>query len=698
MTKVPEGVYTVETLPYDIINRLPVLPRPRGNQRQKKTLRYYKNIVCAFDIETSKTEDKQAFMYVWQFQFGLQFTVAGRTWDEFLTMLHRLQEGLQTDQYLAIYVHNLSYEFQFLTGIYDFTSDEVFAMKARRILRCDMFGHFEFRCGYIHSNMSLGEFTSKMGVTHLKLSGEEFGYNVLRYPWTEMTDQEWQYCLNDVRGLVEALMIEMQHDGDNLYTIPSTSTGYVRRDVKKALRKVQYKWLKDQLPNVHVYTMLREAFRGGNTHANRYFAGRELHDGEGVDIASSYTAQIMLRKFPISRFYEMPEPPDMEKLAYYINVLEKAVLARFRIWNVRLKDPFWPCPYLTKDKCRNIVAGAYDNGRILKAEYLETTLTDLDVKVLLEEYDFDNIECTDCAYARYGYLPEPLKEVVRKYYSLKTELKGVEGQEVYYTKAKNKLNSVYGMFAQNPIRPDTVYNKGSFELETAADPDAWLEGKISEYQRKGNFPYQWGVWVSAAARVYGLEPGIRIANELSKKEPRQGFVYADTDSVKYIGPADFSKYNADIIKQAKEMKAYATDPKGVVHYMGVYEFDGAWKKFATRGAKKYICQESEDGHIKVTIAGVNKKKGGQELEAAGGFSAFLRPSFTFYAAGGTESVYNDDIDEMRIIDGHELRITRNVAICDSTYRLHDTWEYADLVEMEQRKLSKFMLDKFGILW
>ena len=64
---------------------------------------------------------------------------------------------------------------------------------------------YEFRCSYLHSNMSLEVFLEKMGVEDLKQSGEEFDYSKIRYPWTPLSDQEMKYIVNDVKGLVEAL-------------------------------------------------------------------------------------------------------------------------------------------------------------------------------------------------------------------------------------------------------------------------------------------------------------------------------------------------------------------------------------------------------------------------------------------------------------------------------------------------------------
>lgn len=230
-------LYNYKTFPEDALFSVPIQKRKPGNQGTRKR-RKYKDIVCAFDIETTRLDDKHSIMYIWQFQFGLDNTIIGRSWKECLRFLKRLSSSCGDNEYYVIYVHNLSFEFQFLAGQYSFTNDEVFAVDSRKILKCDMFDHLEFRCSYLHSNMSLSEYLQKMGVKDQKLSGDEFDYDKMRYPWTPLSDRELLYCINDVRGLVEALYIEMHMDDDNLYTIPLTSTGYVRRDVKAAMREI----------------------------------------------------------------------------------------------------------------------------------------------------------------------------------------------------------------------------------------------------------------------------------------------------------------------------------------------------------------------------------------------------------------------------------------------------------------------------
>lgn len=660
--------YDIHNFPYDEFTAIPFLKRKRGNQGAKaENRRVYRDIVTAFDIETTRLEDvEQSIMYIWQWHFYGIGTVFGRTWDEFNEFCRRIVEI--SDIWLVVYVHNLSFEFQFVSGIYNFEPEEVFAVKSRKVLKCDMAGVFEFRCSYLHSNMSLDEYTKKMKVAHQKLSGEEFDYGKKRFPWTPLTDREYEYAENDVIGLCEAIIAEMEIDGDNLYTIPLTSTGYVRRDAKRAMRNVSKRFVKDQLPDYYIYQMCREAFRGGNTHANRYYVGDIITNVHSADRSSSYPDVQCNCEFPISSFYHAGDLP-LDEVLKLIYKRHRAVILRVSMTNITLKRREWGCPYLSRDKCRRIENGLFDNGRILSADYLETTITDIDLKIILAEYTFDDLVPFDVCHARYGKLPKPLVAETIAYYVAKTQKKNVEGEEVQYMKSKNKLNSIYGMMAQDPVKQDIKYEVGEF-VEQDEVPEYLLE----KSNARAFLCYQWGCWVTAWAR-YRLEEGIRLAHE-----DGADFIYCDTDSVKYIGEIDWDKYNEERIRDSLKSGAYATDPAGETHYMGVYEQEKDMAEFKTLGAKKYCFREEKDGKLQVTIAGVSKKKGGVELERHGGLSAF-RVGFKFVDAGGLEAVYND-VPEIKsyTVDGRTIPITKNVVLRPSTYTLGLAADYARLLE------------------
>lgn len=687
-------IYNVYDFPYDVAKNIKMQKKHKGNQGTRSKRRY-KDIVSAFDIETStiQTGTKkinkdtnepilQGFMYVWQFQFGLQYTVIGRTWDEFILFLNTLSIGMKDDEYYCIHVHNLSYEFAYLSGIYPFKEEEVFCMESRRILKCDMFNHFEFRCSYLHSNSSLKMYLKNMMVEHQKLDGDEFNYSKIRYPWTQLTEKEMEYAINDVLGLVEALIIDMQIENDNFNSFPLTATGTVRRHAKRAMQKISHWYIHDQLNTYDVHLMLQEAFRGGNTHANRYYTGQIILNAKSEDESSAYPAQLMCEKFPTSQFFHLPEGASFEYVMDLINRREKAVLMRISISNVELINEFWGCPYLSKDKCRHILNGVYDNGRILSADYLETTITDVDLKILLNEYKWDDIVFFDVAYARYGKLPQQLRDLVHNYYELKTALKGKKTVEdiINYGRQKALLNSVYGMMVQNPIKLNTLYRDGEYVIEEADEKEL-----LFKHDRNAFLNYAWGVWCTAWAR-YRLEEGLILAHKGndSGNEEDGDFLYCDTDSIKYTGNIDWAELNEERKQRAIENEAFAVDSKGVTHYMGVFEDDGEYSQFSTLGAKKYVYTENGSDEIHCTIAGVVKAKGGKELMVNGGMKAF-KEGFKFVDAGGTDIKYNVIREPFTVeVEGKQLTITSNAVIVNSTYTLSTTEEYSNIVHDAQR--------------
>ena len=659
-------IKTIETFNYNVISETGCQKRPKGNQGTKQNRRKYKNLFCAFDIETTNDLSiNQAYMYIWQCQIEEQ-TVVGRTWDEWLIFCERICSRLAEDEYIMMYVHNLSFEFTFLKGIYLFDPDEVFAIDRRKVLKCEMLNHIEFRCSYLLTNMSLSAFTKRMGVTE-KLSGDEFNYKVIRYPWTELTPKELEYCITDVLSLVEALKVYFSIEHDNFYTIPFTSTGFVRRDVKRAMRRFNRKELESMQPDYEIFSILREAFRGGNTHCNRYYTGQILENVSSYDRVSSYPDVQINELFPMSPWIN-EESPTVERVTRIIYKQHRACIMRCGFSGIRLKSPLWGCPYIPKHKCRNLTRHDNDNGRILDADYLEISLTDIDFKIICDEYEFESITFYDFYHCRYGKLPKPLREEVRKYFQLKSELKGVTGSELYYQLSKAKLNSVYGMSVTNPCRVSIDYINDTF-VERNEDERELLEAG----NHKAFLVYAWGIWTTAHARAE-LEKMMNIVGA-------GRFVYCDTDSVKFIddGGVSFKKYNKSRKTDSIKNGGVGTDRTGKQYYLGLCDYEGTYKKFVSMGAKKY-CYIDSDDKLHITVAGVGKSIGAVELASRGGIESF-KEGFTFYKAGGTESVYNDIIEPFKVnIDGKMLLITSNCLIKESTYTLGITGEYRKILE------------------
>lgn len=635
--------------------------RPQGNPSGRNKRKIW-DCVCAFDIETSTVmigADPHAFLYHWQMSFDNEFVVIGRTWEDWLSFIDILS-SIVGDNRLVIYDHNLSYEFQFLKGVYRFKTEEIFALDTRKILKCTMHkGSIELRCSYLQTNKSLAQFARDMRAEFQKLEGD-LDYSIVRYPWTQLTPEEEAYCINDVTCLVSAIKNEMHRDRDSLYTIPLTSTGYVRRIIKEKMRRWNNPLLKAIQPNLELYEILHWAFRGGNTHANRLMAGKILHNVRSWDRSSSYPDEICNRFFPMTAFSLM-RAPDPDKVQAAMDE-GKAVLMILEMRNVELSDPFYPVPYLPRDKCKELTGGDYDNGRILSADHLVIAVTDIDYKIIRDQYKAE-IRILKAWTARYGRLPRQITDTVKSLYNKKTSLKGVAGEELEYMHSKEMVNAVYGMMVMALVRPELVFDEESNEMLLSEEVD--LEKQLKASTKNPYLAYQWGVWITAWAR-WDLEQGIRIAGE--------DFVYADTDSVKFLGEHDFSGFNAEAKARSIKHGAFAKDPAGNTHYMGVYEDEGIYEEFKTMGAKKYAYRK--DGKLGVTISGVGKKLGAEELEEAGGLPA-MKEGFTFKKAGGQQAIYNDNPEGL-VYNG--VKVTSNVALIESEYTLGITAEYADLLK------------------
>ena len=669
-----ETVYNINDFPYDELIKLPTC-------QNRKTCYY--NISASFDIETTSIEppyeyvngkkeylyNPYGFMYHWQFCINNK-VVFGRIWGEFQTFLNRLSRAMNLSENLklVIYVHNLSFEFQFMKEFLDIKS--IFAKDKRKPMKV-ITNDFEFRCSYFLSNMSLAKFCeNSSGCIHYKLE-DTYDYSKIRTPKTPLNKREQGYCYNDVRGLCEC--IDTLLENDTIATIPLTNTGYVRREYRQAMnnKKNRDTFLKTQL-NSEQYTMLRKAFRGGNTHANRYMANKIIKNVYSFDISSSYPTAIAEMDFPVTGF-TMCEIDTQEKLDYFIE--RYAMVLDVTFLNIETK-PDSVIPYIDIAHTTERYNIVNDNGRILKADVITITLTDIDLNIIRETYDYECFKVNKAMYSKRGKLPFELRKKLMDFFEAKTLLKGVENKEYEYMKSKNRLNSTFGM---------TVTDLAHSTIEYDVDTMEWSEEKpnLDEaltkfYKSRNNFlSYQWGVWVTANAR--------RRLQDMLNMVGRD-VVYIDTDSIKFINKKhieEFEKKNEELIKQAEnnDIPAFIDrheKDKTKRFYLGTWDNDGNYERFKTLGAKKY-CYEKKDKndhiHFETTVSGMSKKKG---AKAVGNIERF-QIGRTFTDIGRTVSWYNDEKPHQITINGDTFTTASNIGILETTYTLGVTNEYWALI-------------------
>ena len=658
-------VYTAAAFDYSIISSAAVEKLPIG-RKPKSLKRRYLEIFGTFDIETTNiAQIEQAVMYVWQCCIN-GVLVMGRTWGEFSDLLRGINKAMPDGARFVMYIHNAAFEFQFLRNVANFAENDVFAVKSRRPVRFDI-GNVEFRCSYFLTNMSLREFLQKMQVPVQKT---ELDYNQRRYPWTKLTDTELQYCAADVVGLWQALKKLMAADSDTLTTIPISSTGYVRRDFKRAMHSYN-KYLQVIQPDYDLYIALRRAFRGGNTHANKFYAGVILDNVKAYDRASSYPDVIVNMPFPVKAFRRV-------KISGVADLPGKTpFVARIEFAKFELRDLMCPCPYVSAHKCSGLTDSWQDNGRVMQAAFAIMYLTDIDFAIINTQYRWESAVVTECWCSEYGVLPDGMIQTTMDYYRRKTELKNnskADPDGVFYMKSKNKLNSIYGMTATNPVRTPCLFNGADFAPPTPDSPKYKTEQDLLRLgQRKPFCAYQWGVWVTAWAR-YWLQRAIDLCGD--------NFVYADTDSVYFVGDVDFTGLNDEIRAASIKNGAYADDITGERHYLGVYEFDKHCKKFVTIGAKKY-AYIGDDDKMHITVAGVGKKMGAVEL----GQLENLKEGFVFKDSAGLDIKYNDEPYGVYHVDGHDLTIGINAYLCNTTYTVGVTDDYRAIMQADAETLD-----------
>ena len=268
---------------------------------------------------------------------------------------------------------------------------------------------------------------------------------------------------------------------------------------------------------------------------------------------------------------------------------------------------------ISLSKCYNIVNYRNNNGRIVSAELLETTLTEQDYFNICDFYDFDSISVGRFrAYQRY-YLPKPILESVLTFYEDKTKLKNVIGFEAEYLSAKENVNSIYGMMVTDIVRDEIEYTETDEWKTIGAD----IKESILKYNdsRSRFTHYAWGVWVTAYARRNLMRGIIAMGTD---------YCYSDTDSLKvknYEKHLDYiNSYNKEIDLKIKKCltargldfeRSRPKDIKGVEHPLGRWDFESVYEKFKTLGAKRYAVIDNDK--FKITVAGLGKTRGAQYL-------------------------------------------------------------------------------------
>lgn len=709
------SVHTPQDFPFDDFDAIAQASRMGGRERVGYCIDF-----MTFDIETTTIPGKRkrkrtpeglacdgwkvpptAFMYHWQACIG-GIVVCGRRWEEFFDFMKRCCEEyhLGERKRLVCYVHNLGFEQTFM---YPFLQEHLgdwsmFATDPHHPVKITTEKGIEFRCSWKLSNMNLYMLTkTEIDCPYVKSWGD-LDYSVRRTADTYLSDDELRYCVIDVLGLYHAIKSKMHREGDKITTIPLTSTGYPRRVCRRACRdwpKYREKVFNKCKLTYAAYELCKEAGRGGNTHANRFLAGKFWEDAEGYDYSSEYPGVMLLIEGypmgPLTPYGSVGSIKELEELCEH-----NCVIFRVYFENLRIKEGV-PVPYIPVSKCWQLGSHKADNGRLLQCEGIcAMTLTEIDFQLVRDQYDFDALIIPIAYYAPRGFLPEPIRETVKYYYFKKCELKDQikEERELYkqnptperlekigeleyvYAKTKNILNGLFGMIYTDPVRMETVMDDATGEWSEELPEGKRPQDLLDSFNRSRNsfLCYAWGLYVTAWGRLY-LDKLQKCCNAL---------LYSDTDSAKGMdwNEEKLRELEREIVRLNEKAGTVYENKKGKKTYILYPESDGHIKRFITLGAKKY-AYEDEDGELHVTVAGVaNVKAPGEKLGAGAkelGRIENFRVGYKFNQAGGTAIWYEHAEPHYITVDGCTMLTASSAAIVEVGYTLGITDEYRNLL-------------------
>ena len=589
----------------------------------------YYNLAMSFDIETSSfyedkngviyTNDeykklknqvkaeKKAIMYIWQFAIE-ENVIIGRTWNDFLYFCKKLYDYLDLkERYIIVYVHNLSYEFQFICKWFNWI--DIFADSERKPIKAMTDTHFIFKCSYRLSGYSLEVLANNLKSHNIKKMVGDLDYNLIRNSKTPISKEELKYCENDVL-IVTSYIDEQINEFGNIEKIPLTQTGKVRRYVRKQCfqnKEYQY-FIKELTIEKPEYMLLKNAFMGGFTHCNAMYTNKICQNVTSYDFTSSYPTVLISEKYPMSKGKEVYITTETELLNLIKNY---CVLVDLQFTNI--KTSFMYEQIISYSKCRNVKNPLINNGRIVQADTLTISCTDVDFLNIRDFYKWDSMKIGLCYIYKKDYLPKEFIKTILHLYKSKTELKGVDGKEVEYLHSKELLNSLYGMCVTS-----IVHDSFNFDGKEWTTENGNLDEELKNYNTDKNrfLFYQWGVWCTAYARN-NLYTAIR--------ECKEDYIYSDTDSVKIFDVDKhkkyFEEYNKWIVKKLEKCLNYHNIPlyfispktiKGEIKTLGIWDFDGFYTDFKTLGAKRYIFKK--DNKLSITVCGLSKKSGKEFIE------------------------------------------------------------------------------------
>lgn len=392
---------------------------------------------------------------------------------------------------------------------------------------------------------SVSKIGKSFGTKHKKLEMEYTGF---RYAGCEITPDEQEYIKNDILVVKEALEI-MFTEGHKKLTIGSCCLA----EYKKSVGGKTYKKYFPQLYDIPISSNYGEKTAGDYIH-NSYHGGwcylakgkerRIYPQGTTADVNSLYPSMMSSESgnmYPIGEptFWKGNYIPDeaVDGVHYYFVrfktrfYLKPGMLPFIQIKNTlsyRATEMLETSDRYNKDDGKYYTQ-YYDIDGNLQEAIVTLTMTMIDFKLFVEHYELVDFEILDGCY--FNAAVGIFDEYIEKYKQIKIHSKGAQREL-----AKLFLNNLYGKMASS--------QQSNFKVAYIKE-----DKTIGFYTQLANDKEAGYIAVGSAITSYARNFTIRAAQQNYYGADKDGFIYADTDSIHCSLPPD----------QIKGIKIHPTD-------------------------------------------------------------------------------------------------------------------------------------------
>lgn len=403
----------------------------------------------------------------------------------------------------------------------------------------------EFRDSLKLLPFSIKKIGKSFGTKHKKLDMEYTGF---RYAGCEITPDEQEYIKNDILVVKEALEI-MYTEGHKRLTIGSCCLA----EYKKSVGGKTYKRYFPQLYDIPIDQSFGDKTAGAYIHKS-YHGGwcylakgkdKKLYkQGTTADVNSLYPSMMSSESgnmYPIGEptFWKGNFIPDIavDGLHYYfVRFKTRFYLRDGKLPFIQIKNTltYRATEMLETSDRYNREDGKYytqyyDFDGNLQEAIVTMTMTMIDFKLFTEHYELVDFEILDGCY--FNAAVGIFDEYIEKYKQIKIHSKGAQREL-----AKLFLNNLYGKMASS--------QSSNFKIAYVKD-----DKTIGFYTQIANDKEAGYIAVGSAITSYARNFTIRAAQQNYYGSDKDGFIYADTDSIHCSLPPE----------QIKGIKVHPTD-------------------------------------------------------------------------------------------------------------------------------------------